>query len=138
MVTTASGRTINVARYLYIDFLSCQCWCVLEVLSLPDGRTVVVATEVVDNASMSITNAFELLATDVCARCGIDPNQLVWIEHYGYPVPENPMEARGYDRVQFTVAPVPGGTCFSAAYWRPMCDADWRELGLMPQLAVRY
>ncbi len=86
-----------------------------------------------DNPGTSITNAFELLAADVCTRFGINPALLVWIEHYGYPAAAFPMEARGYDLVQFTVAPVASSTCFSAVSWQPMCDADWRKLGLPSQ-----
>ena len=138
MLATASGRRINIHRYPFTGFHGCQCWCSLEVLPLSDGRTAVIATEVADNPGTSVTNAFELLATDVCARFTIDPRRLVWIEHYGYPAAACPTEARGFNMVRFTIAPAPDGTCFSHVYWRPVCDADWRKLGLLPRLAVRY
>ena len=135
MTTAVCGR---IHRYEFIGFHGCRSQCALEILRLRDGRTAVIATEVADNPGTSVTNAFELLATDVCAWFAIDPRRLVWIEHYGYPAAACPTEARGYDYVRFTIAPAPDGTCFSDVYWRPMRDADWRALGLLPRLAVRY
>lgn len=135
MTTTVCGR---IHRHEFMGFHGYRCWCALEMLPLRDGRTAVIATEVADNPGTSVTNAFELLATDVCARFTIDPRRLVWIEHYGYPVAACPTEARGFDMVRFTIAPTPDGTCFSNMQWRLMRDTDWRALGLLPRLAVRY
>lgn len=65
---------------------------------LVNGNTVV-ATELNDNPGMSITNAAADLAMMVCRTFAIDPNELVWIEHY--PVREKIEET--FDIVTFTV-----------------------------------
>ena len=57
--------------------------CGIEVMSFPGiVRTVVVVTELDDNPGMSVTNAAEHLASQLCAQKGISPHGLVWIEHY--------------------------------------------------------
>lgn len=40
--------------------------CGIERIDLPDGRVVIVATELPDNPGASVTNAVELLALTVC------------------------------------------------------------------------
>src|SRR6185503_8773416 len=56
--------------------------CRLRFFEAPTGDVVVVATELPDNPGMSITNAAEELAGTVCRDYGIDPERLVWVEHY--------------------------------------------------------
>ena len=57
--------------------------CGVEVTPLPSiMSTLVVVTELDDNPGMSVTNAAEHLASQFCARKGISPNRLLWIEHY--------------------------------------------------------
>lgn len=67
-------------------------------------QTVVIASELPDNPGMSITNAAAELATQVCQRYGIDPECLVWVEHYGATATtsyrQDPPET--YDLVTFT------------------------------------
>lgn len=43
---------------------------------------MVIATELSDNPGVSVTNFAEGLATLVCRRFSIDPEKLIWIEHY--------------------------------------------------------
>lgn len=43
---------------------------------------VVIATELEDNLGMSITNAVEWVASQVCRAFNIEPSRLVWFEHY--------------------------------------------------------
>ena len=128
--------------------------CGLEIIELPDGRTVVIATELSDNPGVSVTNFAEELATLVCNGFSIDPNTLVWIEHY--PADPCPVcagtgkakdgascracrgrgtrrEAASYDLVSFKIQKVRGEWLLSYPAWRPMKEANWRELGLEPR-----
>lgn len=94
--------------------------CRIERIVLRDKRTVIICEQVSENPGMSITNAVEEIAFQVCGWYEIDPEQLVWIEHY-------PRET-GYLRVSFTVQPPAG--MFAGPSWIPMQRADWRDLGL--------
>jgi hypothetical protein len=122
-------------RFEFRGFHGCRSCCRLEIVPLRDGRTLVVATELPDNPGTSVTNAAEILAADACRRFRIDPRRLVWVEHYGYPVPGDPAEPRGFDRVAFRIGP--GGE-IGGPSWRPMTGDDWRGLGCDPRPAVRY
>jgi hypothetical protein len=124
--------------------------CGLELIELPNVRTVIIATELSDNPGVSVTNFAEELATLVCNMFGIDPAILVWIEHY--PADPCPVcagtgkskdgascrachgsgtrrEAASYDRVTFKVQQVRGEWRMSEPAWRSMRDEDWRALG---------
>ena len=83
MCDAAPNDRLVVNRYRFKGLRNFESWCSLELQRLPDGRTVVIATEVRDNPGTSITNVAEGLALAVCQEYGIDPEQLVWIEHYG-------------------------------------------------------
>jgi hypothetical protein len=140
-------------HFQYRGFHGCPCVCSLEILRLADGRTAVIATELEDNPGTSVTNVAGHLASEVCDRFGIDPKNLVWIEHYGYAGSLEGTRERTYDRVtlQFREpdrirwAPSvsrhkPDGWpgYFEEPQWRPMKEADWRELGLPPKPPVIY
>lgn len=140
-------------RFQYRGFHGCRCVCSLEILSLGDGRTAVIATELQDNPGTAITNVAEHLASEVCDRFGIEPEKLVWIEHYGYASSVTVGRERTYDRVSFRVRKAdafqgsaavlrskPDGWpgYFEEPQWRPMKDEDWRELGLPPRPPVGY
>jgi hypothetical protein len=56
--------------------------CHLRVYVHPDRPTVVIASELASNPGTSITNRAEHLATLVCHTARIDPDTMVWIEHY--------------------------------------------------------
>lgn len=43
---------------------------------------IIVVTELEENTGTSITNMAESLATKVCNSLRIDPDKLIWIEHY--------------------------------------------------------
>jgi hypothetical protein len=128
--------------------------CGLEIIELPDGKTVVIATELSDNPGVSVTNFAEQLATLVCKMFHLDPTKLVWIEHY--PADPCPVcagsgksskgktcrtcggrgtrrEAASYDSVTLSVRHVRDGWLLSEPSWRPMTESTWRELGLEPR-----
>lgn len=46
------------------------------------GRKVVVLTEIAENRGMSITNASDHLATEICLHYDLNPDNTIWIEHY--------------------------------------------------------
>lgn len=138
----------KIERFEYRGFHGCQCICDLEIIPVPDGRTVVIATEREDNPGTSVTNVAEHMASFVCDRFGIEPVQLVWVEHYGYPDPVNPKRLREYDLVTFqrraperirwsdaVLRSKPDGWpgYLEEPQWRPMKEEDWRELGLEPR-----
>jgi hypothetical protein len=92
-----------------------------------------------DNPGTSITNAAEDLASQPCDRLGIEPDLLVWIEHYGYAGSGDSGKEHTYDRVTFAPGTPDGRpTRFKDPQWRVMQEQDWLELGLAPRKAVRY
>lgn len=124
--------------YEFTGFHGCRCICRLEILRLQDGRAVVIAIEREDNPGTSVTNAFEILAASVCEQFGIDPQTLVWIEHYGYASAIDAGNPRTYDLVSFTVRTIQGRRTAREPQWRPMQEADWWALGIEARQAVEY
>ncbi|MGB3298592.1 MAG: hypothetical protein WBA76_10015 [Phormidesmis sp.] len=55
-------------------------------------------SELPDNPGMSVTNAAGALAMQVCQYYEIEPQKLIWIEHY----PEEPTHEETFDRVTFS------------------------------------
>jgi hypothetical protein len=135
----------KIERFEFRGFHGCRCVCDLEMIPIADGRTVVIATEREDNSGTSVTNVAEHLASYVCDRFRIDPEKLVWVEHYGYPDPVNSKRRREFDLVTFhrrsperirwadaVLRSKPDGWpgYFEEPQWRPMKEDDWRKLGL--------
>ena len=58
--------------------------CRIRVYQLANGIIVVIATELPDNAGASITNAAEILATEMRRWFVVSGGGLFWIEHYYY------------------------------------------------------
>ena len=133
MIDASLYERIVVDRYAFRGFHGCASWCALEILTLKEGRTVVIATEIVDNPGTSITNVCEHLAYWVCVEFSIDPSKLIWIEHYGYPSPVKSIGPRTYDLVTFTILPPGHEAVFAEPKWRPMRDEDWLVLSLEPR-----
>lgn len=149
----AAYERICFDRFEYRGFHGCRCICSLEMLFLHDGRIAVIATELEDNPGTSITNVAEHLASEACDRFDIDPDNLVWIETYGYPASGPGERQRTYDLVTFARckpesirwspavrATHPDGWpgYFEDPVWRPMQDEDWRALGLSPRPPVTF
>ncbi len=89
--------------------------CRLRIWERHGEPAVVVATELADNAGMSVTNAAAELATDVWDLLGFPERGLTWIEHY----PERGRERHqqeNFAQVSFTWA----GQALTAPQWRFM------------------
>ena len=134
MLDATRYERIAIDRYRFSGFHGGDAWCALEILRGKGERTVVIATEPADNPGMSITNAAEHLAYQVCVEFAIDPSQLLWIEHYGYPAPGGgTRRPRTYDRVRFETLPPGHDAVFTRPTWRPMRNEDWLAMGLTPR-----
>jgi hypothetical protein len=126
-----------IERFEYEGFHGYPSACTLELIPLDDGRTFVIATETEENHGTSVTNIAEHLATFVCRTFGIEPEKLVWVEHYGYASTAFP--ERTFDIVTFRPLPMSNSALFFAEpHWRVMTDADWHQLGQAPRPPVRY
>ena len=134
MLDATRYERIAIDRFRFRGFHGCDACCALEILKAKDGRNVVIVTELKDNPGTSVTNFCEHLAYRVCVEFSIDPSQLVWIEHYGYPVPGNSnRHPRTYDLVTFTLLRAAHDPVFARPKWRLMRDEDWLALGLEPR-----
>lgn len=115
---------IDIGRFRFTGFHGCESWCRIRIYPRPDGEPpVVIATEDGSNPGTSITNAVELIATDVAHHHHLPA--LVWIEHYeaaasSDPDPEMLHRTVGrrptYDRVDFDGL----GACFRNPQWSPL------------------
>jgi hypothetical protein len=147
MCSGESRSPTIVERFAFRGFHGRRAVCDLEIVPLRDGRTLVIATERANNPGTSITNVAEHLASHVCDRFGIEPDKLVWVEHYGYPRSGSQRE-RTYDLVTFERRPPeyiawspsvlsghPDGWpgYFGEPEWRPMRPEDWQSLGVQPR-----
>ena len=115
---TPSKSPSGEFRFDYQGYYGCKSHCTLEIIG-----NLVIATEHKDNNGTSITNMAEHLATRVCYAYQIDPQKLIWIEHYPergnewmhQPIPES------WDRVSFDRAEAPDGVM---RFLHP----DWKHL----------
>jgi hypothetical protein len=114
--------------YRFTGLGDCASTCHLRILPLNDGRRVVICSELPDNHGTSVTNFAEELAGLVCTDYAIDPERLVWIEHY----PASTYHRKAdWDLVTFAVHLSDGRrSVFEEPTWRPMQAADWQALGL--------
>lgn len=123
-------------RFEFRDFNGRTACCRLEILPLTDGRTAIIATEVADNTGMSITNAAELAAAAACWQFDVDPNRLVWIEHYDDGSYRGGGREESFDRVTFGKVTPMADSMFTAPSWKRMKAEDWVELGLQPSTSI--
>jgi len=86
------------------------------------GNTVV-CTQLPENKGTSVTNLAEQIATDVCKEFRIDPERLIWIEHYP-PVDRH----EAFDLVHFNLI----GSQFSDPKWTRIAKSD------LPKYNVNY
>jgi hypothetical protein len=144
--------SVKIPRFEFRGLHGRMAACGLEKIDLADGRVVIIATELHDNPGVSITNFAEELAAIVCRQFEIDPKKLVWIEHYppalcpickGLGIDQrfdrtchgcrgtgHRKEPDRFDRVMFALDPFGLLKAIGEPEWRPMAEADWKELGL--------
>jgi hypothetical protein len=105
--------------------------CRIEQINLPDERTVVICEQIDENPGISITNAVEYIAEQICAQLNIDPQKLVMIQHYDtwYSYEKE------WSLVTFKKIPPEG--MFEEPQWIPMAGEDWRSLGFHPRRRSR-
>jgi hypothetical protein len=133
-----NGRLV-LDHFDYRGVHGCPSHCALELIPLANSRIAAIATELTDNPGTSITNAAELLASLVCDQFRIDPDKLIWIEHYGYAGTTFP--ERGFDRVICShIHAMRSGRSvyFKEPHWQRMVESDWIALGLPPRPPVHY
>ena len=85
-------------RFDYAGYWGCDSHCDLFIIG-----NLVIATEASDNPGTSITNMAEHLATRVCYHFSLDPEAMIWIEHYperGHEYLHRPI-AESWDLVNF-------------------------------------
>jgi len=104
----------------------CDGICRIQRLFLPDGRIVVIRTEIPGNPGDSITNSVGEIAFQVRARFNIDPAKLVWIGHYAAPH----ISADEWDTVSFRSRPP--RSMFRRPAWKQMTQEDRPALVLQP------
>lgn len=74
-------RHLQEMTFPYTGFYNSESLCRIRWTARRD-KVIVVATELPDNPGASITNRAEHLALQVCRHLEIEPEQLVWVEHY--------------------------------------------------------
>ncbi len=84
------------------------------------NSNTVVATELLNNQGMSITNAFEEVAMLVCQFYKIPIAQLVWLEHY----PQRADINETFDTVEFQTV----HNCPANPIWKPISRTKVEEL----------
>ena len=91
--------------------------CRIRVYQLADGLIVVIATELPDNAGSSITNAAEILATEMRRWFVVSGGGLFWIEHYQdrAVIGSRPQLKESFDRVFFRW----DGAQYDDPEWKP-------------------
>lgn len=109
--------------------------CRIEKIELSDQRILIVCEELEDNPGMSVTNAVEWVAAQVCRTYDIDPLRLVWIEHYD----ANLFGNDSWDIVRF--GEMSENLEFVDPTWKNMTPLDWESLGLKlltPEAATQH
>lgn len=107
-------------------FGSWDSYCHLRIYARLN-KNIVMVSDCGIGSGTSITNSAENLATLICRDKQIDPNTLIWIEHY----PSLDPKEETFDLVKFTVTPtsVRLECCeFSGAKWF-FSSPKWLHLG---------
>jgi hypothetical protein len=113
--------------FAFKSYNLCDGICRLERLNLGDGRVMMICEEIQENPGMSVTNAIELIAFQICFHFDIDPDKLVLIEHY---------EESFGDRDEWhlvTFSSKPPQSNFENPKWIEMTTSDWAQLGFRPR-----
>jgi hypothetical protein len=115
------------ARYFYFPYragLTGDNVCRVERRYLYNGQVALICEQLRNTQGISVTNAIEELAFQLCARLGIPADKLVLIDYY-------PGRSGHYALVSFQQSPPAG--MFANPVWQDMTNDDWRWLGLPPR-----
>lgn len=105
-----------------------QPFCWIRVYEL-NNKFVVIATELKENPGMSVTNAVEIVASQVVAKLEIDPRKATFFEHYNYDGVSYDQRselnefAHSLDRVTFEIGP----NGFKKGTWKHHGQSDTFE-----------
>ena len=114
--------------YEYPGFQNCYSKCELEIVRSSGKTTLVICTELPDNPGTSVTNCAAALATRVCQEDEtIDPESLLWVEHYPEQVCGlgNPPFPASWDMVIFTERE---GTTFRNPSWYSLKPEEMQHI----------
>jgi|SRR5208337_4627232 len=105
-------------------------FCHVGVFTASNRRPLVVISEHPDSRGVSVTNASESIAKEVCLRFAMNPGLAIWIEHYP-PRPDRlPIRTRktGFSRDVFDSATwdIVEYDCSELAQ---ICNPKWRRIG---------
>jgi len=104
--------------------------CLIERINLPDGRIVMAMIQVAGNPGNSITNTVETICYQLCERFKLQPDRVVWLQHYDYN-----------DREDWTMVSFkrePPDRPFEDPAWDRMTPELWDDLGLQPKKTLRH
>ncbi len=79
--------------------------CRLRVYQITPELNVVLASELANNEGPSVTNSFEVIATEACREYDLKPGTCIFVEHYDYrgaPHYVNPLGEETFDFVDLT------------------------------------
>jgi hypothetical protein len=110
-------RIVHVGRFSEEQPVPSTCY--LELWE-GDTETLVITTEIAANPGMSITNAYEWLATQIAREHWLDPQRTRWIEHYGPMSYEYGRTPDTYDLVTL----IWDGRAASNPDWRRLTSAE--------------
>src|SRR5204863_3309078 len=99
--------------------------CEIEKHDLPDGRVLLVCSEIADNPGQSITNCIELIARQLAHQLEIAADNLVVLEHFA-----------GFRREEWHLVSFEPPADFDAVgtpKWHEVTPDDWQEYGLRPR-----
>ena len=117
-------------RFEYTGFHGSPGTCEIKIVHAL-GLAFVICSEIPDNPGRSVTNMAEAIATAVCKEYDLNPNRMVWIEHYP---PSHGRTKDSYDLVTFKQKPSPGFRDLGTAGVE-FCYPDWKPLDLTTTLA---
>lgn len=97
-----------------------QCNCVCRVRIIPGlEMDLIVCSELPENAGTSITNKACQLAQEIVAKYNLNPDKIVWIEHYA-----NPNEPQDFSLVELSWT----GHKFTRPIWESLTIEQFRQI----------
>jgi hypothetical protein len=124
MLNAVAGGQLHETIFHYSGYFGCASKCHLRWIRCikgGQGKVVVIASELPDNPGTSVTNSAERLAAEVCRCFGIDPVELIFVEHYPATLNRrhslhDRLHGERFDLVSFQIE---GGT-FRKPQWIPV------------------